>query len=443
MAIWKQGAGWNKGLRRWLAVGLLAWLAGCGSDAASQVDASATDSAQDAAVADVAVDVKPQDISKDTAQDAAAADSKVADSQVTDSAAADSAFPADTASSDTGSSDTASSDTASSGDSSDASVADAPAPDSAAADSTSVDAVADTDPGIACAKAVIASGEFKDHYLELAAAPTTTQGLKATTWTWTAQQPFGKAVFAPDAASAKVKLGPVLYQGSYTVCLQVETAGQPACAPTCQTYVYTPGLYVELKWQTPAASDPVGASAADLNLHLADEKATSNKDLDCDNQPDPWYDEQNAAFWLNPTPDWGQAGSLADDPLVDDAANPSKPEVILVDLPATGTYSLAVHVLNDKLAGASIAELSVYAAGVQLVQLSGVSLKQSDLWTVGKLIVPGGGAPAQWVACSQSADACKGGGKLWQSSGDLCTTPCYEYAGLFSKATPACGWKWQ
>lgn len=422
---------WKKGLA---VLGVLAGLAGCGSDATK---ATVADTAQDTA-ADVVGDAATLDAGKDSAgkdgaADSAAADTAAGDSQASETAATDAA-PSDLQAGDTAPQDTASPD---------AELQDATPQDTATNDTVVPDAGKDSDPGLSCAKAVIQSGEFKNHYLELAAAPTTTEGLKATSWTWTAQQPLGKPVFAPDAASAKVKLGPVLYQGSYTVCLQVETAGQPACAPTCQTFVYSPGLYIELKWQTPGASDPVGASAADLNLHLVGDNGTGPKDLDCDGKPDPWYDEQNAAFWLNPTPDWGQKGVTTDDPLVDDAANPSKPEVIAIDQPPAGTYALAVHALNDKLAGASIAELAVYAGGVPLLQLSGISLKQSDLWTVGKLIVPAGGAAPQWLACSQSADACQSGGKLWQSSGDLCTTPCYEYAGLFSKPSPGCSWKWQ
>ncbi len=314
-------------------------------------------------------------------------------------------------------------------------------PDAAPDSVPAGDVVADTG-GISCAKAVILSGQIKGRYLELAAAASTTDGTPATGYAWTAQVPVGPPQWASGAAAATAKLGPLLYQGSYTVCLQVQTAGQPSCAPTCQTYAFSPGIYIELTWLTPAASDPSGAGAADLNLHLANDQAGDGKDWDCDGQPDPWYDEQNAAFWLNPTPDWGQSGLLADDPLVDDAPNPLKPEVIYIDKPAPGTYQLAVHALNDKLAGPSLANISVYVAGVQLLQLSGISLKQSDLWIVGKLVVPPGGASAAWLACSQSADACQSGGKLWQSAGDLCTTPCYEYAGLFSKPSPGCAWKW-
>lgn len=311
-------------------------------------------------------------------------------------------------------------------------------PSDTAADTPVADtAAADAKP--ACAQAVLLPGKVQNHALSVAVSGQTAQGQPVLTRKWTFQGPIGPQPKLSDEAAAQVTLGPLVTAGDYQVCVQVTAAGQPACAPTCATYAWTPGLYVQLTWETPGAANPQGLGAADLNLHLAHEKASGGKDLDCDGKPDPWFDALWDAHWFNPTPTWGTVPAA--DPYVHDAPNPSEPEVLFVELPAPGTYTMAVHALNDKGGGPSLATVRIFQQGGLLAEVAGVTLAQSELWPVARLQVAQGGAIAL-QSCKQSGDSCLGG-KLWQPQGEVCKVPCYEFAGLLSKPTPGCEGKWK
>jgi hypothetical protein len=310
------------------------------------------------------------------------------------------------------------------------------AKDTAAEVDSSSDSVADTS---ACAKAVLTSAVVQNRNLQLKASPTTASGKPVTSYAWSIGVPLAGGKLSPDATSAAVTFGPLVYRGAYEACLQVTAAGEKSCGATCQILTYEPDLYLELTWLSPGAPDPTGAESSDLNLHLVQGASASGKDLDCDGAPDPWYDDKVSVYWFNETPDWGAAGLSADNPYVDDAANAAKPEVIAIELPQDGTYTVAVHALSDKGVGASVANLTVYYKGKILSQQAGISLAQSDLWTAGAITLAGG--TASFNSCHQSGDACKSG-KLWQSTGDICLTPCFEYKGLFTVPTLGCAWKW-
>lgn len=397
----------------------LAW--GCGTDDGD--GANTKPSAMDTqAGGDAASDAGPD----------AAADAKVTDAAP--DALADAAAGADTSDATLDGSGDAGKDVATAKDVADVPNSDAQPADAAPSDTAPTDAL----PG-ACAKAAIASAQVQDRKLVLAASATTAGGKAVTSYAWSVQVPKVGGKLSPDATSAAVSFGPLVYRGDYEVCLQVTAAGEPACAATCQTLTFEPDLYLELTWLSPGVADPTGSESADLNLHLVRGPAASGKDLDCDGAADPWYDDAVAAYWYNDHPDWGSANQSSDDPWVDDAATAAKPEVISIELPKDGTYTVAVHALSDKGAGASPASLTVYFKGKLLAQQAGISLAQSDLWTVGAITLAAG--TASFTTCQQSGDACKTG-KLWQSSGDVCLTPCYEYKGLFSVPTPACAWKW-
>lgn len=404
-------------------------VAGCFASACSD-DADADPSGSDATAATDSA--KIADTALDSAGDAAIApdttlpDSTLLDSSLPDSTLLDSTQSPDSKGDTTGD---AKADTAIDADSTSAK-------DSAAVPDISTDSVADTS---GCAKAVIASAVVQNRNLQLKASPTTASGKPVTTYAWSIGVPLAGGKLSPDATSAAVTFGPLVYRGAYEACLQVTAAGEKSCGATCQILTYEPDLYLELTWLSPGAPDPTGAESSDLNLHLVQGSSASGKDLDCDGAPDPWYDDKVAVYWFNDAPDWGASGLTADNPYVDDAANASKPEVIAIELPQDGTYTVAVHALSDKGVGASVATLTVYYKGKILSQQAGISLAQSDLWTAGAITLAGG--TASFNTCHQSGDACKSG-KLWQSTGDLCLTPCFEYKGLFTVPTLGCAWKW-
>ncbi len=272
---------------------------------------------------------------------------------------------------------------------------------------------------------------------------------------WTVKkQPVGSTQkFLPNSSSPEPTFV-TNAAGQYDFCLSVtDDKGVQACTEACSTVIVTPSdcLHAELLWHTPKDDDETDTVGADVDLHLAHQLA-NQPDIDCDGDPDPWFDTTFDCFWWVPTPHWGVASTDQQSPKLDlddtDGAGPENvslpaPEGTLSD---THVYPLGVHYWNDKGLGHSWAIVRVYVCGNLAAEYNqphpdepaglGIELKALDMWYVGKINWPnesiGGVGPAV-TTCYQSGDACIGkktpgdpkGGKMWEPKGDWCITPCY------------------
>lgn len=257
---------------------------------------------------------------------------------------------------------------------------------------------------------------------------------------WTVQGPQGSyATFVPGAGFPSPVLQPNVV-GQYQICLDVtDSFGNAACAPACETVVVVPdnAVYVELLWDTPGDANQADAgpgAGANLDLHFAHSFATG-PDLDCDALGDPWFSNPFDAFWFNPNPNWGQSNPNVDDnpSIALDDTDGAGPEILTLNQPegtaqVPATYRVGVHSWNEHGFGPSTASVRVYLSGALEAAITGVTLKELDMWTVGRLHWPAPAASsvqkAKFEICYQSADPCKGG-KRWQPQGAHCITHCY------------------
>ena len=312
----------------------------------------------------------------------------------------------------------------------------------------------------ACPKAIIKVKEGEE------VIPTTVLHLKGTNslapgggsiakYKWTVKkQPVGSnQKFVPNATSAEPTFV-TNASGSYEFCLGVtDNKGVQSCMDACSIVIVTPSdcLHAELLWHTPKDPDETDPLGADADIHLAHQLA-NQPDIDCDGDPDPWFDTTFDCFWWVPKPHWGVASTDQQSPKLDlddtDGAGPEnvslpEPEGTLSD---PHTYALGVHYWNDKGFGHSWAIVRVYVCGTLAAEYNqphpdqpagdGIEMKALDMWYVGKINWPNqaiGGTGPVMTTCYQSGDACLGkktpadpkGGKMWQPSGDWCITPCY------------------
>lgn len=267
------------------------------------------------------------------------------------------------------------------------------------------------------------------------------EGRTVTKWAWTAAQPKGSlAPFFP----ANTDPSPVVtanVAGSYTFCLRVwDDVGTPSCNHPCTTIDVMPvaPIHIELLWATPNDPDPTDTgpgAGADLDLHFAHPKSIG-PDLDCDGQPDPWFNNPFDVFWFNPNPTWDAANQ---GPTLDlDSTDGSGPENLTFPGPA-GTaknpshYDVGAHYWNDHGWGPSYATVNIYIEGVLATNVTKVKLQPNDMWHVGRIHWPNTmsqGTLEPFELCRQDASPCEGGVK-WQTAGDPCITPCY-YMPTFS-----------
>lgn len=279
-------------------------------------------------------------------------------------------------------------------------------------------------------------------------------GAALKTYAWKVTQPEGShQSFEPNSAFPNPQFRANV-AGSYTFCLQVtDVNGAISCAEACQTVTVTPiqTVHVELLWDTPQdadQSDTGVAAGADMDLHLAVGTGATGPDRDCDGTPDPWFGKNSDCFWNNPTPQWGSTDwQNHDDPTLDLAdEDGAGPEIVTLPQPAGDankgqTYAVGVHYWNDNGLGKSSASVRVFILGKLVLATPKVELSPLDLWYVAKIQWPNalsGGTGEAVSACKQSADACAGG-KMWQTDGGSCVTPCYlnpDPAAMAGSATP-------
>ncbi len=274
-------------------------------------------------------------------------------------------------------------------------------------------------------------------------------------WQWTVKkQPVGSnQKFVPNSSSLDTTFV-TNAAGEYDFCLSViDDKGVKSCTDACTTVIVVPkdALHVELLWHTPADPDETDTVGADEDLHLAHQLA-NQPDIDCDGDPDPWFDTTFDCYWWVPTPHWGVASTTSSSATLDlDDTDGAGPENISLPQPEgtasdPHTYAIGVHYWNDHGFGHSWATVRVYVLGNLAAEYNqpepnqpaggGIEMKALDLWYVGKINWPNqavGGTGPVMDTCYQSGDACIGkkspsdpaGGKMWQVSGSWCITPCY------------------
>ncbi len=206
---------------------------------------------------------------------------------------------------------------------------------------------------------------------------------------WSVTQPKGAppANFSPNATGKEVKFTPNVV-GTYEFALEVfDDLGKPGCQPEKRTIEVVPDdkLHIELTWTTkgdPVVGDDKGA---DLDLHLAHPLASSvpgQPDLDGNGEPDPWWARCYDCFWFNPTPKWGDAFDVADNPSVErDDADGEGPENLSVKVPETNTwYTIGAYTWSDGKFGASLPRIRIFIDKELVFDKTGPALNTGDMW---------------------------------------------------------------
>jgi hypothetical protein len=202
------------------------------------------------------------------------------------------------------------------------------------------------------------------------------------TYSWTLIQPVGSHVtLQPNDMSENVSfVGNVV--GSYSVTLSIsDDQGLNSCTPASQTMTVLPSelLHIELSWDT---------AGLNLDLHLAHaELAINGEDVDGDEVPDPWFDEQFDCWAGNPNPIWGDPNNTKDDPTLHrEDSDGWGPELLGMSVPEADTeYRLAVHMPEEEGATPAQASIRVYLWDDLVFERANVSLNPGDLWDVGTL----------------------------------------------------------
>lgn len=198
------------------------------------------------------------------------------------------------------------------------------------------------------------------------------------------RKPFGSAAEFADPTSPTPSL--VLDQpGEYELGLDVSDSAGVSCVhpegdtrvPCARVSVLAKpadDVFVELVWDHPNT---------DLDLHFLEGNAALYTPKDC--------------YFANPTPDFGEFGSLLDDPrLVRDDLNGYGPERIVLTRPAPGTYAVKAVFFSDHgdRAPATRATARVYVYGVLAAELSRVLDRPGLLWDALRLEWPSGNLTA-------------------------------------------------
>ena len=176
--------------------------------------------------------------------------------------------------------------------------------------------------------------------------------------------------------------------GTYQVSLFVVNAIGLSSAPATCTIDAIPDdqIHVELVWS---------ANDSDLDLHMVRSGGL------------PFSDEDDACY-CNPTPEWGDLLSLADNPSLDlDDMFGYGPENINIAEPADDTYQIYVHYYRDLGGGPTTATVRFYLHGA-LVTEDYALMQAKDLWHVGAISWPDGAVTLTGESPSPtSATSCK------------------------------------
>ncbi len=215
---------------------------------------------------------------------------------------------------------------------------------------------------------------------------------------WEAAQPNGsQSVFEPNETFPNPKFE-VNVAGKYTFYLTVwDEKNNDSCfkAEYEVTVIPDEAIHIELLWVTPGDEDETdeGTNAgSDLDLHFAHPFAGMD-DIDNDGKPDPWFDQPFDCYWFNAHPKWNSFDpAVDDDPGLDrDDIDGAGPENINLNIPENNTvYTVGVHYWNDHGYGEAKATLRVYIYAQLVFEVSGVTLKELDMWEAATVAWPSG-----------------------------------------------------
>jgi hypothetical protein len=122
----------------------------------------------------------------------------------------------------------------------------------------------------------------------------------------------------------------------------------------------TTAISIILRWST---------NGTDVDLHLLRPNGMEFDTSDC--------------YYANPSPDWGVASDMSDNPYLDvDDVDGFGPETINLSQTANGQYRVLLHYYSDHFQGPTNATVEVYVAG-NLVGTYNRNLNCDDIWTVG------------------------------------------------------------
>lgn len=237
--------------------------------------------------------------------------------------------------------------------------------------------------------------------LHLSASNSTTAAGSITGWEWSVIGPQGSvSQFVPSAFVQNPTFDPNVV-GEYIFRLKViNSSGVESCEQASYTVYVTSSeaIHVELLWRTPG--DPNEADegynafgesvGSDVDLHFTHPNARG-LDLDYNGVPDGWFDNRYDAYWANPRPNWGAAGTIDDPSLDRDDTDGGGPENLNLNQPQNGaTYKVGAHYWNDWGYGAAFATVRVYIHGQLRMEWPNVQLIDHDMWEVCTVDWPSG-----------------------------------------------------
>ena len=213
-------------------------------------------------------------------------------------------------------------------------------------------------------------------------------------WSVSARPDGSQLALSADASAAdgsKVRFQPDLV-GAYQVRLVVTDDDGLDSLPTLYDFSTADqnGLRLELTWDR---------DFTDVDLHLVDESAGGSfftQPLDC--------------YFQNKTPDWGVAGSSADDPVLPfDQDQGYGPEVIGIQTPVAGnSYHVFAHYYCDDGFGGTQATVKLFSHGVVAAEAHAMLVRTGDLWDVARVVFSTSGAPTLSVSTAAVVTTSRG-----------------------------------
>ncbi len=126
-------------------------------------------------------------------------------------------------------------------------------------------------------------------------------------------------------------------------------------------------LSVSLTWDKGGRSD--------MDLHLLRPDVDSTR----------WNKAPDDCFWQNRNPDWGDIGNALDNPRLDlDDMDGWGPELIQIERPKNGRYTVGVLYFDDQTQGNSLATIKILCNGEEFVFTK--TLSKSGKWSVKDII---------------------------------------------------------
>jgi hypothetical protein len=199
-------------------------------------------------------------------------------------------------------------------------------------------------------------------------------------WTVVSRPPGSTAeIVGPDSREAHFFVD-LATTTDHPYVFSVTVTDPSGASATCEVTVLAvpaEALHIQLVWDR---------DGTDLDLHLLNPAGSADPDGSVG-----WFNTPNDCHWGNRSPNWGDAGSLEDNPSLDiDDVDGFGPENISLDAPAAGTYTVGAHYYCDHGLGPSLATVRIYCGGVLAAELAGVEISSTgQLWQAATIQWPG------------------------------------------------------